>query len=87
MKKLSIILVVFIFGCAGDPELRSATENPDYSVDTLFTHDGCTVYRFDDAGKFRYFANCKSGQTSTTWAESCGKNCISDVAIQTGYGG
>jgi len=38
------------------------TENPEAKVKVLFTVDGCTVYRFLDAGDYIYFTNC-NGQT------------------------
>jgi hypothetical protein len=43
--------------------------NSQFEVETLFTKDGCTVYRFFDDG-FRYFTNCRG---SVEWAEMRGK--------------
>lgn len=45
-----------------------------FNVQKLFTTEGCTVYRFLDAGDWHYFTNCTS--TITTITESCGKNCV-----------
>lgn len=73
MSKTIAALIVFIFAlvaCARAPE-SSVRAGVEFKVDTLFTHDGCTVYRFMDAGNLRYFTNC-SGQTS--WSESSGKS-------------
>jgi len=50
------------------------------SVETLFTKDGCTVYRFYDGG-FRYFTNCRG---NTAWREGCGKNCSRETGITGG---
>jgi hypothetical protein len=77
---------VALLGLAGCMESKPAAEtsqtnNAAIQVDTLFTKDGCTVYRFEDAGRSRYFVRCESGQTRTEWTESCGKNCTRPVEI------
>lgn len=77
---LTIIVGSMLTGCAKDPEQRQRV-NARFDVDTLFTKDGCTVYRFDDNGHFHYFTNC-SGATMSR--ESCGKNCTHDVSIAGG---
>ena len=33
--------------------------NRTYTVDYLFEHDGCKVYRFHDMGHWVYFTNCQ----------------------------
>jgi hypothetical protein len=60
---------MLVFGCAPNPAVSSKIEGPGYQVDTLFTHEGCTVYRFRDGGQ-RYFTNCHG---STQWTEGHGK--------------
>ena len=76
MKKTAIILttltVILAAGCDGRIKAEqkiSARQGGDYTVEKLFTVDGCTVYRFNDCG-FKYFTNCKG---STQWTESSGK--------------
>ncbi len=32
--------------------------NQTYTVDYLFEHDGCKVYRFADKGSYVYFTSC-----------------------------
>jgi hypothetical protein len=32
--------------------------NATYTVDYLFEHEGCKVYRFYDRGNYIYFTNC-----------------------------
>lgn len=59
--------------CNGSPESVAQTANPDFRVERLFTHDGCTVYRFLDAG-YRYFVRCDSGDARVEWRESNGKS-------------
>lgn len=67
--KYTLILLLVLTGCQ-KPAEQTNTANR-FDVDTLFTHDGCTVYRFYD-DRSVYFTNCK-GQTQSTI--SCGKNC------------
>ena len=50
-----------------------------YQVEKLFTYEGCTVYRFEDA-RTVYYTNCKGSTQTTT---SCGKNCTEDVTVPT----
>jgi hypothetical protein len=72
MKYLILFLLV---SCAEDP--ISVTTNGEFKIGKLFTHEGCTVYRFMDGMNYRYFTNC----TSTFWKESCGKNCTRNMEI------
>lgn len=62
---------------AKQPESTTAA-GIEFKVDKLFTHDGCTVYRFVDGGNYRYFTNC---QGSTNWIENCGKNCSKTINV------
>ena len=78
MKKIFAILVIAILaGCAKQAETSSAA-GAEFVVDKLFTHEGCTVYRFTDYGNPRYFTNCSG---STAWQETCGKNCTRQMSI------
>lgn len=78
MKKLLVILSLAVLaGCTKRAEQSSAA-GTEFVVDKLFTHEGCTVYRFRDAGYYRYYTNCSG---STNWQESCGKNCSRPVNI------
>lgn len=43
-------------------ETKRPDNNATYSVQYLFEHDGCRVYRFMDRGQFVYFTNRK-GET------------------------
>lgn len=64
-----------------EPETTIHTGN-GYRVSKLFTHEGCTVYRFYD-GNDRYFTKCESQTSATNWQESCGKNCTRAQSIST----
>lgn len=81
MKFILVILAaaMFITGCDQRKQAETSTKaGTEFVVDKLFTVDNCTVYRFLDGGRLRYFTNCKG---STEWTESCGKNCTSSVGI------
>jgi hypothetical protein len=82
----TLFACVALLGLAGCGEKKPAAEtsqtnNAAIQVDTLFKKDGCTVYRFEDGGRPRYFVRCDNGQTRTEWTESCGKNCTRTVGI------
>jgi hypothetical protein len=79
-KKVSILLAVLaIAGCVKQEEGEAVTTNSNFKLERLFTHDGCTVYRFYDA-RYRYYSDCRG---AAAWSESCGKNCTSDQSVET----
>jgi hypothetical protein len=78
MKKILILAAILALAGCGKPAETSTSVGREFVVDTLFTHEGCTVYRFVDHGNARYFTNCSG---STTWRENCGKNCNRDINI------
>ena len=83
LKRATFGLSIFIallclFGCAKDPISVSQSSNPDVNVSKLFDHDGCSTYRFYDAGEYHYYVKCEKSNdvtTISTKTESCGKNC------------
>jgi len=58
---LPFLLFLVIVGCRSQRPLTTSRSdnNRTYTVDFLFEHDGCKVYRFYDAGNYVYFTNCK----------------------------
>ncbi|MBP2157174.1 hypothetical protein J2067_004866 [Erwinia rhapontici] len=83
MRKIWLIAICLtISGCEKAPE-TSVLAGLDFKVDKLFSVDGCSVYRFSDAGRPVYFTNC-SGQAQ--YSRSCGKNCTESVSV-TGKSG
>ena len=70
--------------CVTEPLATSPSSNPDLRVDTLFTHDGCTVYRFRDLS-YHYYVRCQnSPPTETVSTLSCnGKGCKNEDSIPT----
>ncbi len=69
-SKLKFILFfapIFLFqSCLTEQPLaiKKADNNRTYTVEYLFEHDGCKVYRFRDNGNFVYFTNCNNSSTS-----------------------
>lgn len=64
MKTRSVLVcfsIVLLTGCIEDPVATDATDNAAMTVDRLFTHDGCSVYRFWDAGHLHYYTDCSGG--------------------------
>ena len=53
------VVALLLTGCAKDPISTSATDNAQFKLEALFTHDGCTIYRFMDNGYYHYWTNCK----------------------------
>lgn len=68
----ALMIAALLAGCGGGREEQ--WKPPAFDVQPLFTHDGCTVYRFDGMAfggrHFGYFTNCKG---TTEWPVGCGK--------------
>jgi len=67
--KISLLMVTMLGGYSCSVvhiplESTKAVNNKTYTVEYLFEHDGCKVYRFMDGGHFVYFTNCKGDVTS-----------------------
>ncbi len=82
MKKLLLVLVVgFLTACNNQPE--ATVQKGEFRVERLFTNEGCTAYRFSDAGHFVYYTDC-SGTTQSTRVRQCGKvPCNENVNVNT----
>jgi len=81
MKTL-IALATFalaLSGCARDPVETSRTNNPSIVVEKLFEHEGCAMYRFQDAGNNVYYSNCQ-GSTQARQGKH-GKSHVSTTRI------
>lgn len=73
---LTLTIAVILAGCGKEPVSKASTDNPEITINTLFKHEGCTVYRFYDHGYPHYFVRCHQEQmTIGTRTESCGKGC------------
>ena len=77
---LALAALVAISACGEDHRKPKSASSVGigYEVEELFTHNGCTVYRFSDKGYHRYFTNCSG---ATTWNESCGKGCTHEMGV------
>lgn len=70
MRIVFLAGLLVLAGCNNQAAEVRRTDNQNFEVERLFTVDGCTVYRFRDAGNTRYFSSC---QGSTSWTEPRGK--------------
>jgi len=81
MKKLKM-LTIFLLGylllssCAGDA--LEVSNIGDYTVDELFTKNGCTMYRFSDAGRYIYWSDC-SGKTQYSSTNNNITTCVESL--------
>ena len=55
---------------------KNASNNDDYKVNYLFSHDGCSVYRFLDKGNYVYFTNCDGNAYIRTDSTLVSQNMI-----------
>ncbi len=66
---LIVLCALFLLSACSiqKPITRQKSENNQtYTVDYLFEHDGCKVYRFYDHGNAVYFTNCNGEAISKT---------------------
>ncbi len=84
MKRNLLFVAMLATGCMpADAISKHATNNPNVDVELLFSHDGCDVFRFRDPG-YHYYVRCQNASVQQTNQNiSCGKNCVTDEAIQT----
>jgi outer membrane biogenesis lipoprotein LolB len=82
LRTLALSLsVLLLSACSGKAESTAQSTNGEFQVERLFDADGCTVYRFQDAGYFRYFSKCPGAISQTNWKESCGKSCTREEGV------
>jgi hypothetical protein len=83
---LALTILALVTACVNDPVSTVPSNNAGIHVDELFTHDGCTVYRFRD-GSYHYYVRCKGepgkGVPETTTLSCIGKGCKDDDSIPT----
>lgn len=76
------VYVLLTSGCAKTAQESKPSSNAAITVELLFEHEGVRMYRFSDGGRYRYYAVPKSGAwATTTWDESCGKNCTTTLEL------
>ena len=86
MKRLMLVVaVMMLVGCVDEtqPMRVESSTNPNVPIALLLEHDGCKVYRFVDANRYRYLSKCtnaSSSSVSSEYTESCGKSCSRTVS-------
>lgn len=60
------VIILFLTSCSIQQPVASeySQNNEDYTVDYLFEHEGCKVYRFRDRDNYVYFTNCNGNVTA-----------------------
>lgn len=81
-RLILIAILLSIAGCENQAVGTSDTSNRQIQVDNLFSHDGCTIYRFHDGGYLHYYAKCDNSAEVTN-RYSCGKSCTIEDSIRT----
>ena len=71
-----------LVACVAPALQERATDNGSVTVERLFTHEGCTMYRFKDA-QYHYYVRCAAEPPATISTVSCGKNCTREETIST----
>ena len=74
---MAVAILYTITGCQKDPQ--EVQKQGEFRIEKLFTHEGCTLYRFYDDRQV-YYSDCR-GQTQTT--RSCGKGCTTTDIVPT----
>lgn len=88
MKKLIFAFIISVLSftliaCSAEPQSTTKTANPEISVDFMFEHEGCRVFRFYDGGRSNYFVKCDNGkhQTIVARVQSYGKTTTTHSEI------
>lgn len=82
-----MIMIGVMPACAGPKPALGTTQsnNAEFPVEHLFSHDGCDLYRFYDAG-YHWYAKCVGPSTpsvTTITPKPCGKGCVRDEVVST----
>jgi len=79
MIKLIILALAIVTLSSCTRKAEESRTSGDFQVEKLFTHDGCTAYRFYD-GRYVYYTTCGVTTSST---HSCGKSCTQSDEVTT----
>jgi hypothetical protein len=83
MIRRTLVIAFLLPACtAAHPIAVSPTNNREVEVQELFTHDGCTVYRFRD-WTYHYYVRCDGRKAQALSLQPCGKNCRREEIIMT----
>lgn len=86
MKILTILAACAVVAGCTKPAETTAQAGADggFTVERLFTHEGCTAYRFKDGGTRVYYTKCGvDSDTSYSRQQSCGKGCTTTRRIKS----
>lgn len=70
-------LILFLLTIACAPNHK---EKKDYSLPAELAD--CKVFWISDGWKDLYVLRCPNSSTTTSWSESCGKNCYTQKNVQ-----
>lgn len=59
MKKFILILVVSLLFISCVEKAQESVQLGNFKNELLFETDGCKMYRFQDAGRYIYWSNCR----------------------------
>ena len=69
-----LLALLLLAACTAGPITTDRTDNPEITLDLLLTSpEGCRVYRFVDAGQYRYFAACPNATVMSSHTKILGK--------------
>ncbi|AEI50468.1 DUF4884 domain-containing protein [Runella slithyformis] len=63
------LLTIWLSSCVRGPQQVYSTTNRNYTLDLLFEHEGCKVYRFKDGERFVYWTDCR-GKVETAYQDT-----------------
>jgi Domain of unknown function (DUF4884) len=68
MRYIPLLLLLMASSCAIQQPITAEApqNNQTYTVEYLFEHEGCKVYRFKDRGNYVYFTNCNGEAIAKT---------------------
>lgn len=68
-----IVIIVSFSSCV--KKAKESVQNGNFTIEYLFTQDGCKVYRFTDGSRYIYWVNC-AGKIDSDYTTSTGKSRI-----------
>jgi hypothetical protein len=87
LRGVFMTCALVLAGCSRPAEHHDTTSNPEIEIEELFTHHGCTVYRFYDSpvplASPQYYVDCGPGSASVVYRRSCGKGCTYEQSTIT----
>lgn len=83
MKRAFIIFALLLSACDPPRAIKQIdSANPAVHVELLTSFDGVRLYRIDVGARTVYVA-VQDGRSEVSWEQSCGKNCVEHMSMQT----